>query len=121
MKKLLSILLLLTIMLSLLGNIYAAQLGTGYDETIVNNPSTNKVAESYRAVGYRILSIVSTIFQVLSVLGIVLAGTRYMLAGASAKADMKKSLISILIGCFIIFGASSLVRILESTFEKVLQ
>ena len=59
------------------------------------------------------------IVQILAVAAIVFAGVRYMFASADQKADIKKSMIILVIGAVLVFGASTIISIIASTTAEV--
>ena len=62
------------------------------------------------------------VFQVLAIAAIVVAGIRYMFASADQKADIKKSLVVLVVGAILVFGASTVARVIisaTSTFDTV--
>ena len=52
---------------------------------------------------------VRLILQILAVAAIVFAGVRYMFASADQKADIKKSMVILVIGAVFVFGASIII------------
>lgn len=98
--------------------INASGLGNGFDNSIVGNED---VDISIKASGYRIIQIVMTFVQVFAVIGIAVAGIRYMFAGSNAKAEIKKGVISVFIGSAIIFGMTTFMKIILGTFENILK
>lgn len=65
-------------------------------------------------------STVLTIFQVLAITAIVFAGIRYMFASADAKADIKKSMVILVLGAALVFGASTVAQFVMNATESVL-
>lgn len=59
------------------------------------------------------------IVQILAVAAIVFAGVRYMFASADQKADIKKSMITLVIGAVLVFGASTIISIIANTTAEV--
>lgn len=59
------------------------------------------------------------IVQILAVAAIVFAGVRYMFASADQKADIKKSMIILVIGAVLVFGASTIISIIANTTAEV--
>ena len=124
MKKLLKIcigILILTMLFSSVTSICAV-LANGFnpnflDEDIEDNSKYTELADMRN----KIIGIVVIVFQVLSFGGLVFCGIKYMFSGASAKAQLKTSLISIMIGCIIVFGASTVIGAIARTARQVIQ
>ncbi len=62
---------------------------------------------------------VLTVLQILAVAAIVFAGVKYMFAGADEKANIKNGMLVLAIGAILVFGASTVVRLLIDTVEDV--
>ncbi len=60
-----------------------------------------------------------TIFQILAIAAIVVAGIRYMFASADQKADIKKSLVVLVIGAVLVFGASGVAKLIMSATNQL--
>lgn len=54
----------------------------------------------------KIVSILSSIGIILSVVGLIIIGLKYMLGSVEEKADYKKLLIPYIVGCFLVFTVS---------------
>jgi len=64
--------------------------------------------------GNKIITTVSVIGSITSVIVLVIIGIKYMLGSTEDKAQYKQTLLPYLIGCIIVFGASSLAGIIYS-------
>lgn len=62
---------------------------------------------------------VITVVQILAVAAVVLAGVRYMFAGADKKAEIKDSMIVLVIGGILVFAASSVIKIITSVGQQL--
>ena len=82
-------------------------IGNGTSSTVVDN-TVNKVWGS-----------VTLILQVLAIAAIVFAGVRYMFASADQKADIKKSMIILVVGAVLVFGASTIVQFIVNVTQDV--
>lgn len=80
--------------------------------------ATEKYEKFNRAL-YKVWGVILVVLQVASMTGIIFAGVRYMFASADAKADLKKSMIYLVIGMIIVFGASSVVGFVTGTFNEM--
>lgn len=59
------------------------------------------------------------VLQIASVGGIAFAGIRYMFASSETKADIKSSMIHLVIGMAIVFTASTIVNLIVNTFTDI--
>lgn len=82
---------------------------------VAGNPMDNKLKKSFKNIWASLV----TILQIAAVAGIVFAGVRYMFASAEAKADIKSSMIHLIIGMAIVFAASTLIKVIITVFNEV--
>ncbi|MBO5476516.1 MAG: TrbC/VirB2 family protein [Clostridia bacterium] len=59
------------------------------------------------------------VLQILAVAAIVFAGVKYMFAGADEKATIKNGLLVLAIGAILVFGASTVVKLLMDVVSEV--
>lgn len=57
-------------------------------------------------------AVISTILKIAAVAAIIFAGVRYMFASADSKADIKKSMLVLVVGAILVFGASFVVDLI---------
>ncbi len=69
-------------------------------------------------VAKRIWSTVLTILQICAVAAVVFAGVKYMFASADAKAEIKNSMIGLVVGAILVFGASTFINIILNISEE---
>ena len=60
------------------------------------------------------------VLQVASVAAFVFAGVRYMFASAEAKANIKNSMMLLIIGAVIVFASSTVVGFIVQSAKEVL-
>ncbi len=82
-------------------------IGEGGDAGVVGEAANNAWAA------------VRLILQILAVAAIVFAGVRYMFASADQKADIKKSMIILVIGAIFVFGASIIVDFIVQATQSI--
>ena len=70
---------------------------------------------------YRVWNTIATVLQVVSVAAIVFAGVKYMLAGADEKANIKNGMIVLVIGAVMVFGATSIIKIISNATTNITQ
>lgn len=77
--------------------------------------SGNYTVEAANSLIYRVWSVVSTVIQVLAIAAIVFAGVKYMFAGADEKATIKTGMLILVIGAVLVFGATTVVKIIANS------
>lgn len=105
-KKICAIILFFILCLSIIGTCYAG------DESIVTLLDMEGVSSMDKTkTDSGIISAINTVIGLLQYVGsgialivITILGIKYILASPSEKADVKKSIMPILIGCLLLFG-----------------
>ena len=95
-------------------------LGTGALNEINKNFSNGAGSGRYskfNSAKSNIWGVLLTVLQVASIAGVIFAGVRYMFASSDSKADMKKSMIYLIIGMVIVFSAATVVDLVSKTFD----
>lgn len=72
-----------------------------------------------QTVGKKIWSIVRTVLRYAAIGTFIYAGVRYMIASADQKADLKKSMVPLVIGTLIVFGGTFVVEFIIKLFKDV--
>ena len=119
MKKTISILLIVLLLMSVLctNKVFAGE-GGGVIGGIITSMSAVSSAPSAgdSKIG-KVINIVIGILQVvgtgISLIVISILGIKYILASPSDKADVKKNIMPILIGCILLFAAVNIAGIIE--------
>ena len=96
----------------------AATVGNGFDYSLVPSPSGTST-EGIKKVAKNIWKTLSFILQVASVGGIIFAGVRYMFASVETKADIKKSMLHLVVGLVIVFAATTIVNLIVNVFNDL--
>lgn len=125
MKKIIPI---LFIMLALsivfnINNVYADDIT---DPTTVINSMSGAKASNMASADNSIGNIINTVIGLLQVAGtgisvivVSVLGIKYLLASPSEKADTKKAILPIVIGCVLLFGAVNLMAAVSDMAEQV--
>jgi hypothetical protein len=101
MKKVVSLLLVVALLLSF-GMVYAASSGTGkFSVPITKNDALNG------PVG-QILGVVQFLGYAFAIGMLIVLGIKYVMASAQEKADLKKGMLSYIIGAVMIAGAATI-------------
>ena len=112
-KTVLSFILILVISLFVgMTSVYA---DAGVDNIIKSMNGTSAIKETSTGIGNTINNIIGLIQLTgtgISVIVVTMLGIKYILASPSEKADVKKQIAPILIGCVLLFGAVNLVAII---------
>lgn len=97
---------------------FAATVGTGFDYNIIPAPTGSSTTE-IKNVAKNIWKTLSFILQVASVGGVIFAGVRYMFASTETKADIKKSMLHLVIGLVIVFATTTIVNLIINVFNEL--
>ena len=112
--KTLKILVMILFILSLVRNVYAIDpisiVGSG--------PNYNGVSSLYD-LGNVILGIIQYIGAGVAVIATLVLAMRYMYSSPDEKAEIKKKLIPFIIGGVLVFGAVSLVKLVEKYVKDI--
>ena len=109
MKKLIKILPIVMVVCLVCTSVFAVTLPT--DEDIKGGTGATGVSTAAK----NIWATISTVVQFLAIAAIVFAGVRYMFASADQKADIKKSMGTLAVGAFLVFGATLVLKLIEGT------
>ena len=67
----------------------------------------------------KIADTIITVVQILAVAAVVVAGVRYMFAGADKKSEIKDSMIVLVVGGILVFAASSVIKIITDVGKQM--
>lgn len=112
-KKILIVIFILFIII-----ICASQNSYATIDSVINNMSGVQTAASGADTGIgKVINIIIGLMQIagsgISLIVVTMMGIKYILASADEKADVKKQIIPIVIGCVLLFGAVNLMAALE--------
>lgn len=111
--KILSSLLIMAMMISVIGTVYAV---TPAD--ITGNPNVQGSSE-IQTLGQSIVGILQTVGIILSVVVLIIIGIKYMMGSAEEKAEYKKTMIPYIVGAALIFAASVFAQVVYQFFTGV--
>ncbi len=124
MKKKICVLLVILIFLSNLlyvSNCYAA----GKESIVTKLKMSNITKADTSANSNGLLKSINGVIGLLQLVGsgiaiivVTILGIKYILASPSDKADVKKAIMPILIGCILLFGGVNIVAIIADISEK---
>lgn len=124
--KIMSVLLLVTILLASVGSVvFAASTSSNAEQAstssnpeqvlgAMQNAAQNGSAngtEEITTLGGRIVSIVQVVGVVIAVVIILVIGIKYMIGSAEEKAEYKKTMMPYLVGAILIFAGSTIVNV----------
>ena len=69
-------------------------------------------AGAMQSVGGTILAYITNAAMVISVVMIAVLGIKYMMGSAEEKAEYKKSLVPLLVGAILVFGAAAIAKVI---------
>lgn len=120
MKKIVSILLIMLLLMSIcVTNQSLAGEATGINGIIdkmsgvSSAPATASTSGTTKVIN-NIIGIMQVVGTGISLIVISMLGIKYILASPSDKADVKKNIMPILIGCVLLFAAVNIAGIIES-------
>lgn len=94
-------------------------LGTGYNSNNVKTGTESNGVTKIKAPINKVFGILFTVLQAASIGGVIFAGVSYIFASAENKADLKRKLLPLIVGLIIVFGASTVVDFITSTFKDL--
>lgn len=110
MKKTMKILSVLMIVV-MLACACSTVFGVSIDNMKNGNVDGNAV-NGMEKVGGTIVAYVTNAAMVISIVMIAVLGVKYMLGSAEEKAEYKKSLVPLLIGAILVFGAAAIAKVI---------
>jgi len=125
MKKMILILFLIFTVLVVfnINSVYADDIT---DPTTVINSMSGAQASNMASADNNIGKIINTVIGVLQVAGtgisiivVTVLGIKYLLASPSEKADTKKAILPIVIGCVLLFGAVNLMAAISDMATQI--
>ena len=90
------------------------------DTSVVGIIGNIMTGNSYDAISNNILGSIAVIVNFASLLGIVIIGIKYMVSSADQKADIKKSMTSIIVGLAFAFCAGSILSLIVGLGDSIL-
>lgn len=64
-------------------------------------------------------AVIKMILQIAAVAAVIFAGVRYMFASADSKADIKKSMLILVVGAVLVFGATFVVDLITLATQEI--
>ena len=115
MKKFIKILPVVMVICIAITSVFASiSIPTGDDITGEGSSTVTGAAKG-------VWSTVTTIVQILAIAAVVFAGVRYMFASADQKADIKKSMGILAIGAVLVFGATTVLKFIQTASTEILE
>ena len=114
-RRIVNLLLVIMFVFSIFSTVHAAIDPT----TVITGPSSSGASSLYKA------NIILGIFQALgagvAMVALLVLAIRYMYSSPDEKAEVKKKLIPYIMGGVMVFGATSLVKIVETFTNDILK
>lgn len=67
----------------------------------------------------KIIGVIQTIGIIISIIGLIVIGIKYMLGSVEEKAEYKKTMMPYLVGCLFIFGVSTIVSLIYNFVKQL--
>jgi len=93
--------------------------GVFSDSDIQDALNENSGSRTLNAATRGVWSFVKTTIQVASIGAIIFAGIRYMLASADQKADIKKSMGTLVLGAVIVFASTTVINFVVGIIKNL--
>ena len=107
--KILSTLMVVVMIASICTSIFATQV----DVNKMNKKDIDaEAAAKMETIGGTIVAYVTNAAMVVSIVMIAVLGIKYMLGSAEEKAEYKKSLVPLLVGAILVFGAAAIAKVI---------
>lgn len=131
MKKVISILLIVTTILALLFGLQSCTYATGHTAGEVIKEADGFIQKGQSGANglitqEKLKELSDTIYNILLVVGIiaavligVLLGIKFITAGVEGKAEVQKALIIYVMGCVVVFGAFTIWKIVVTVLQGI--
>ena len=115
-RRIVNLLLVVMFVFSIFSTVHAAIDPT----TVITGPSSSGASSLYKA-GNIILGIFQALGAGVAMVALLVLAIRYMYSSPDEKAEVKKKLIPYIMGGVMVFGATSLVKIVETFTNDILK
>lgn len=112
MKKVLSIVILVAMLLTIASNFVLA-----IDPSEIKPDTSN--ATTVKTLGEQVIGIIQVVGSIVAVAVLVVLGIKYMMGSTEEKAEYKKTLIPYIIGAVLIFAASNIAGMVYSWANNI--
>ena len=112
--KIISIILLVTMLLATIASTVYADPGTTIDKI---NGQGGVDDTQLVTIGNKIVNIIQVVGIVVAVVILLVIGIKYMIGSASEKAEYKKTMIPYIVGAILIFAGTSIVKVIYSVLK----
>lgn len=107
--KVMSILTVILMVVCLCTPVFAAKVDVkNMDKQDIDSEAAGKM----ETIGGTIVAYVTNAAMVVSIVMIAVLGIKYMLGSAEEKAEYKKSLVPLLVGAILVFGAAAIAKVI---------
>lgn len=114
LNKVLSIVMISLMLVSMSTLVFAAETTTTGKvdiDKITSDKDLGEAAGSMEKIGSVILTFITNIGIILSIVVVAILGVKYMMGSVEEKAEYKKSMMPYIVGALLIFGASTVGKI----------
>ena len=81
---------------------------------VPTNPPPGTIPSKFKTTLPNLWATIMSVVQIVAIACVVFAGVRYMFAGSEQKADIKKGMISLVIGGVLVFGAVTIIQVIST-------
>ena len=111
--KIISIILLVTMLLATVASTVYADAGSTLEQIKPTDVPEGPLVD----IGNRVVGIIQVVGIVIAVVILLIIGIKYMIGSASEKAEFKKSMIPYIVGAVLIFAGTSIVKVIYSLLQ----
>lgn len=108
LDKVLSILMIVLMIACICSNVFAA---ISIDNINSDKTLNGNVDTKMQSMGSTVFTMITNVGIILAVVVIAILGVKYMMGSTEEKAEYKKSMIPYLVGALLVFGASTIGKI----------
>ena len=112
MSKIISVLMIVIMLAGICTCVFADDGGVTIDGIMGEKTIDGDAASGMQKVGGTIIGYVTNAAMVISVVMIAVLGIKYMMGSAEEKAEYKKSLVPLLVGAILVFGAAAIAKVI---------
>lgn len=106
-SKILSIVMVALMLVCASTSVFAVNIDTLKNQGNISSEATNSMSK----IGGTIINFITNAAMILAVVVIAVLGVKYMIGSAEEKAEYKKSMMPYLVGAVLVFGATTIAKV----------
>lgn len=97
-------------------NVYSSEFGNGFDPSLIQ---TGNVVNNVKITTDKIAGSAIRILKILTIVGIIIIGLKFMYSSSDVRAEMKKVLPLLIIGIVIVFAGEPIINFIVKVFNEI--